>query len=117
MLPFLFAALTMKSVGRAAQSIVMEVRRQFKEIKGLMEGKAEADYATCVDLCTKSSLREMIAPALIAIIAPIVVGLVLGVNGVVGMLAGATVCGFLLAIMMAQFRRRLGQCEEVHRKR
>ena len=101
MLPFLFAALTMKSVGRAAQSIVMEVRRQFKEIKGLMEGKAEADYATCVDLCTKSSLREMIAPALIAIIAPIVVGLILGVNGVVGMLAGATVCGFLLAIMMA----------------
>lgn len=101
MLPFLFAALTMKSVGRAAQSIVMEVRRQFKEIKGLMEGKADADYAACVDLCTKSSLREMIAPALIAIIAPIVVGLILGVNGVVGMLAGATVCGFLLAIMMA----------------
>ncbi|MBQ7574439.1 MAG: sodium-translocating pyrophosphatase [Clostridia bacterium] len=101
MLPFLFSALTMKAVGRAAQKIVIEVRRQFKEIKGLMEGKAEADYATCVDICTKSSLKEMILPAALGIIAPIVVGLVLGVNGVVGMLAGALVSGFVLAIMMA----------------
>ncbi|MCX7710484.1 MAG: sodium-translocating pyrophosphatase [Clostridia bacterium] len=101
MLPFLFAALTMEAVGRAAQSIVVEVRRQFREIKGLMEGKAQADYATCVDICTKGAQKEMILPALLAIIVPIAVGLVLGVNGVAGMLAGATVSGFVLAIMMA----------------
>ena len=101
MLPFLFSAYTMQAVGRAAQKIVVEVRRQFKEIKGLMEGKAEADYATCVDICTRSSLKEMILPASIGILAPIIVGLVLGVNGVVGMLAGGLVSGFVLAIMMA----------------
>lgn len=101
MLPFLFAALTMSSVGKAAQSIVVEVRRQFKEITGLMSGKADPDYETCVDLCTRSALREMMLPAIIAIIAPIITGLLLGVNGVVGMLAGATICGFVLAIMMA----------------
>ncbi len=101
MLPFLFSALTMKAVGRAAQKIVIEVRRQFREIKGLMDGKAEADYETCVDICTKSSLKEMILPAALGIVSPIVVGLVLGCNGVVGMLAGALVSGFVLAIMMA----------------
>ncbi|MBO5733297.1 MAG: sodium-translocating pyrophosphatase [Clostridia bacterium] len=101
MLPFLFSAMTMQAVGRAAHKIVIEVRRQFREIKGLLEGEAEADYATCVDICTKSSLREMIAPAALGVLAPIVVGLVLGVNGVVGMLAGALVSGFVLAIMMA----------------
>ena len=101
MLPFLFSAYTMQAVGRAAQKIVVEVRRQFREIKGLMEGKAEADYATCVDICTRSSLKEMILPAAIGILAPVIVGLVLGVNGVVGMLAGALVSGFVLAIMMA----------------
>lgn len=101
MLPFLFSALTMKAVGRAAQKIVVEVRRQFREIKGLMEGKAEADYETCVDICTKSSLKEMILPAALGIVAPIVVGIVLGCNGVVGMLAGALISGFALAIMMA----------------
>ena len=101
MLPFLFSALTMKAVGRAAQKIVIEVRRQFREISGLMEGKAEADYEKCVDICTKSSLAEMILPAALGIVSPIVVGLVLGVNGVVGMLAGALICGFALAIMMA----------------
>lgn len=101
MLPFLFSAFTMQAVGRAAQKIVVEVRRQFKEITGLMDGKAEADYATCVDICTKSSLKEMIVPAALGIIAPIVVGFVLGVNGVVGMLAGALVSGFVVAIMMA----------------
>ena len=100
-LPFVFAALTMESVGRAAQSVVIEVRRQFKSIKGLMEGKAEADYAKCVDLCTKSSLKEMILPTIVAVVTPVVVGLVLGVGGVVGMLAGATVTGFLLAIFMS----------------
>ncbi|MCD8390248.1 MAG: sodium-translocating pyrophosphatase [Firmicutes bacterium] len=101
MLPFLFSAMTMQAVGRAAQKIVVEVRRQFREIKGLMQGKAEADYETCVDICTKSSLKEMILPAALGILSPIVVGLVLGVNGVVGMLAGALVSGFALAIMMA----------------
>lgn len=101
MMPFVFAAVTMKAVGRAAQKIVVEVRRQFKEIIGLMEGKAEADYATCVDICTRSAQTEMIIPAAIGMVVPIVVGLLLGVNGVVGLLAGATITGFILAIMMA----------------
>ena len=100
-LPFIFAALTMESVGKAAQSIVIEVRRQFKEITGLMEGKAEADYASCVDLCTKASLREMVLPTVVAIIAPVATGLILGYHGVVGMLAGATATGFLMAIFMS----------------
>ena len=100
-LPFVFAALTMNSVGRAAQSVVKEVRRQFKEIVGLMDGKAEADYASCVDLCTKASLREMILPTIVAVIVPIIVGMVLGSAGVVGMLAGATASGFLMAIFMS----------------
>jgi K(+)-stimulated pyrophosphate-energized sodium pump len=101
MLPFLFAALTMDAVGKAAQSIVVEVRRQFQHIKGLMEGKAEPDYASCVDMCTRSAQKLMLAPALIAVITPIVVGLLLGVNGVAGLLAGTTVTGFVLAVMMA----------------
>ena len=101
MLPFLFAALTMDAVGKAAQSIVREVRRQFRSITGLMEGKAEPDYAKCVDMCTRSAQKLMLAPALIAVITPIVVGLVLGVNGVAGLLAGTTVTGFVLAVMMA----------------
>lgn len=100
-LPFLFGAITMEAVGRAAQSVVLEVRRQFKEIVGLMSGSQVADYAKCVDLCTKSALREMILPTLVAVIVPVIVGLVLGVNGVIGMLAGATVSGFLLAIYMS----------------
>ena len=100
-LPFVFAALTMNSVGRAAQSIVVEVRRQFKEIKGLMTGEVEADYASCVDICTRASLKEMILPTILAIVTPIVTGIVLGYNGVIGMLAGATATGFLMAIFMA----------------
>ncbi|MBE6707366.1 MAG: sodium-translocating pyrophosphatase [Ruminococcaceae bacterium] len=100
-LPFVFAALTMNSVGRAAQSVVKEVRRQFKEITGLMEGKAEADYASCVDLCTKASLREMILPTVVAIAVPVIVGIILGCTGVVGMLAGATASGFLMAVFMS----------------
>ncbi len=100
-LPFVFAALTMESVGKAAQSVVVEVRRQFKEITGLMQGNAEADYAKCVDLCTKASLREMVLPSLVAVIIPIITGLILGYRGVVGMLAGATVTGFLIAIFMS----------------
>ena len=100
-LPFVFAALTMESVGRAAQSVVKEVRRQFKEITGLMQGKADPDYAKCVDLCTKSSLKEMVLPTIVAVIVPITVGLLLGCTGVVGMLAGATASGFLLAVFMS----------------
>ena len=100
-LPFVFAALTMNSVGRAAQSVVMEVRRQFKQISGLMDGKADPDYARCVDLCTKASLKEMVLPTVIAVVTPIVVGMILGYKGVVGLLAGATVTGFLMAIYMA----------------
>ena len=100
-LPFVFAALTMNSVGRAAQSVVLEVRRQFREITGLMEGKADPDYARCVDLCTTASLKEMVLPTVIAVVTPIVVGMVLGYKGVVGLLAGATVTGFLMAIYMA----------------
>lgn len=101
MMPFLFAALTMDAVGKAAQSIVLEVRRQFKQIKGLMEGKADPDYASCVDLCTRSAQKLMLLPAVIAVIIPIVVGLILGVNGVAGLLAGTTVSGFVLAVMMS----------------
>lgn len=100
-LPFVFAALTMESVGRAAQSVVVEVRRQFKEIVGIMEGDAEPDYARCIDLCTKASLKEMILPTVITIVVPIVVGVTLGWTGVVGMLGGATASGFLLAIFMS----------------
>ena len=100
-LPFVFAALTMNSVGRAAQSIVIEVRRQFKEIAGIMEYKADPDYATCVEKCTSSSLHEMILPSVLAIVTPIVVGLILGYNGVIGMLTGSTATGFLLAIFMS----------------
>ncbi len=100
-LPFVFAALTMESVGRAAQSVVVEVRRQFKEILGLMDGKAEPDYASCIDLCTRASLKEMVLPTVIAIVTPVLVGLLLGWTGVVGMLAGATASGFLLAVFMS----------------
>ncbi len=101
MLPFLFSALTMSSVGRAAQSVVVEVRRQFKQITGLMEGKADPDYAKCVDLCTRSSLKEMIVPTVLAILAPIIVGLILGGSGVIGMLCGATATGFIMAVFMS----------------
>lgn len=100
-LPFVFAALTMESVGKAAESVVVEVRCQFREIKGIMEGEADPDYAKCVDLCTKASLKEMVLPTVVAIVVPVVVGMILGVSGVVGMLAGATASGFLLAIFMS----------------
>jgi len=101
MLPFLFAALTMDAVGKAAQSIVIEVRRQFREIKGMMEDKAEPEYDKCVDICAKSAQKLMVAPALIAVVVPIIIGIILGPNGVVGLLAGNTVTGFVLAVMMS----------------
>ena len=101
MLPFLFASLTMTAVGKAAKEIVLEVRRQFKEIPGLMEGEARADYARCVDISTRSALREMIVPGLLAVISPLLVGFILGKEALAGMLLGATSAGFLLAVMMA----------------
>lgn len=101
MLPFLFSAITMQAVGRAAGRIVTEVRRQFREIKGLMTGEAQPDYEACVDICTRSSQKEMIFPALVAIIAPLLVGILLDFDGIAGMLAGAAASGFCLATMMS----------------
>ena len=101
MLTFVFSALTMSAVQRAAQSIVVEVRRQFREIAGIMEGKADPDYASCVALCTKGALHEMVVPALLAIIVPVVTGLILGPTGVVGLLGGVSVTGFAMAVFMS----------------
>jgi K(+)-stimulated pyrophosphate-energized sodium pump len=101
MLPFLFTALTMTAVGRAAKEIVLEVRRQFKEIPGLMEGTGQPDYARCVDISTRSALREMIIPGVLAVASPLIVGFVLGKEALAGMLIGATSAGFMLAVMMA----------------
>ncbi|MDU1567104.1 sodium-translocating pyrophosphatase [Clostridium tertium] len=101
MVTFLFSSKTMDAVGRAASKIVVEVRRQFKEIPGLMDGKSEPDYASCVDICTKSAQKELVTIAIIAILTPLIVGLLLGPNGVAGLLAGSTVTGFAVAIMMS----------------
>jgi len=100
-LPFLIAALTMTAVGKAAFKMVEEVRRQFREISGLMEGKAKPDTERCVDIATRGALREMVVPGLLAIIVPILVGLLLGKESLGGFLAGATLAGVLLALMMA----------------
>ena len=100
MMAFVFCAMTMKAVGRAAGSMVEEVRRQFREIPGIMEGTATPEYAKCVAISTAGAQREMIVPSLMAIIVPIVTGLILGVPGVVGLLAGGLVCGFALATML-----------------
>ena len=101
MLVFLFAAFTMSAVQKAAQSIVVEVRRQFKTIKGLMEGEVDPDYESCVDLCTKGALHEMVLPAVVAVAVPIVTGIILGVEGVVGLLGATTVVGFAMAVFMS----------------
>ena len=101
MLTFVFSAFTMSAVQRAAQSIVKEVRRQFREIAGIMEGTADPDYATCVALCTKGALHEMVIPALLAIIVPLATGIVLGPTGVVGLLGGVSVTGFAMAVFMS----------------
>ncbi len=101
MLTFVFSAMTMRSVQTAAQSIVVEVRRQFREIKGIMEGTTDPEYGKCVALCTKGALHEMVAPALLAIIVPIVTGLILGPTGVVGLLGGVSVSGFAMAVFMS----------------
>nr|HRJ44397.1 sodium-translocating pyrophosphatase [Caldilineaceae bacterium] len=101
MLPYLFAALTMTAVGKAAFEIVMEVRRQFKEIPGLMEGTGKPDYKKCVDISTRSALREMVLPGALAVVVPLLVGFILGKEAVAGMLVGAIASGFMLAVMMA----------------
>lgn len=101
MMAFLFCGLTMNAVGRAAQKMVNEVRRQFREIKGILEGKAEPDYARCVEISTRGAQREMVFPSLLAIVIPIVVGLIFGVAGVLGLLAGGLGSGFVLAVFMA----------------
>ena len=101
MLTFVFSAFTMSAVQKAAQSIVVEVRRQFREINGIMEGETDPDYAACVSLCTKGALHEMVAPALLAIIVPLVTGFVLGPTGVVGLLGGVSVTGFAMAVFMS----------------
>ncbi|MGH7699950.1 MAG: sodium-translocating pyrophosphatase [Gemmatimonadales bacterium] len=100
-MPFLIAALTMTAVGRAAEGMVQEVRRQFREIAGLLEGRAKPDSARCVDISTRAALREMIVPGLAAVIAPVAVGKLLGVYALGGMLAGATLTGVMLALFMA----------------
>jgi K(+)-stimulated pyrophosphate-energized sodium pump len=101
MLTFVFSAFTMSAVQTAAQSIVVEVRRQFREIAGIMDYKADPDYAACVALCTKGALHEMVTPALLAIIVPIATGLILGPTGVVGLLGGVSVTGFAMAVFMS----------------
>ena len=101
MMPFLFGALTMQAVGRAANAMVSEVRRQFREIPGLMEGTAKPDYARAVDISTRGAMREMVLPGVLAVIAPIAVGMILGPEALGGLLIGAIATGFLLAIMMA----------------
>jgi K(+)-stimulated pyrophosphate-energized sodium pump len=100
MMAFLFCAMTMKAVGRAAGAMVNEVRRQFREIAGIMEGTAKPDYATCVSISTKGAQREMMVPSLMAIVVPVLVGLLLGVSGIVGLLVGSLTSGFVLACML-----------------
>lgn len=101
MMPYMFSALTMRAVGRAAGMVVMEVRRQFREIAGIMEGTGKPDYARCVDMVASASLKEMVMPAIVAMVTPLVIGILLGINAVGGLLIGATASGFILAIMMA----------------
>jgi K(+)-stimulated pyrophosphate-energized sodium pump len=101
MLPFLFSAMTMTAVGKAAHQIVIEVRRQFHEIPGLIDGHARPDYKACVAISTESALREMILPGALAVIAPLAVGFVLGAEALAGMLIGSIASGFMLAVMMA----------------
>jgi K(+)-stimulated pyrophosphate-energized sodium pump len=101
MAAFLFCGLTMNAVGRAAKSMVEEVRRQFREIKGILEGTAEPDYARCVEISTKGAQNEMLFPSLLAIFIPVITGLIFGVSGVAGLLLGSTSTGFILAVFMA----------------
>jgi K(+)-stimulated pyrophosphate-energized sodium pump len=98
---FVFSGLTMNAVGRAAQKMVEEVRRQFREIKGILTGEAEPDYERCVAISTKGAQREMIFPSAVAVLVPIITGIVFGVSGVMGLLVGGLSSGFVLAVFMA----------------
>ena len=99
-IPFLFSALAIKAVGRGAFEMVNEVRRQFREIKGLLEGKAKPDYARCVDISTKTALKEMVPPTLLGLVTPVVIGFVFGVRGMTAYLVGVTIVAVLLAVFM-----------------
>jgi len=101
MLPALFCAMALTAVGRTCFSIINEVRRQFKEIVGLMEGKARPEYGKCVDICTKAALKEMLTPGIMTVVAPLVVGFVLGPVALAGFLIGAIASGFIIAVLMA----------------
>ncbi|MCA9298043.1 MAG: sodium/proton-translocating pyrophosphatase, partial [Phycisphaerales bacterium] len=101
MLPFLFSSMAMNAVGRSAMDMIEEVRRQFREIKGLLEGEADPDPARCVDISTKAAIREMIKPGLLGVLTPVVVGIVMGPSALGGLLAGVTVSGVLMAIFMS----------------
>ena len=117
MLPFIFSALTMNAVGRSANKMIEEVRRQFKSIPGLLEGKAEPDSAQCVAISTKAAIREMLAPGLLAVVAPVLTGYVLGVAGLGGLLVGSVVTGVLMALMMANAGGAWDNAKKVHRGR
>jgi K(+)-stimulated pyrophosphate-energized sodium pump len=101
MLPFVFCSFSMTAVGKAAGEIVQEVRRQFKEIPGLMEGTAEPDYAACITISTNAAIRQMIVPGLMAIVAPLLIGKLLGIAALAGFLVGSIASGFIVAIFMA----------------
>ncbi|MBA7604794.1 putative K(+)-stimulated pyrophosphate-energized sodium pump [subsurface metagenome] len=100
MMAFIFCAMTMKAVGRTAGAMVNEVRRQFREIPGIMDGSGQPDYARCVSISTRGAQREMVLPSLLAIFVPVITGLILGVAGVMGLLAGGLTCGFVLAVTL-----------------
>jgi K(+)-stimulated pyrophosphate-energized sodium pump len=104
MMAFVFCGLTMNAVGRAAQSMVEEVRRQFREIKGILEGTGEPDYARCVEISTKGAQREMLFPSILAIVTPVLVGVLFGVGGVIGLLVGGLSTGFVLAVFMGDMK-------------
>ena len=101
MLPFVFSAMTMDSVSKAAYSMIEEVRRQFREIPGIMEGKAKPDYKTCVAISTTAALKEMLVPGIMAVVAPLAVGLILGSTALAGLLAGSLVSGVMMAMFMS----------------